>query len=59
MTEAPNQPGPGRATSERAFDQLTKEIAQRNERAQRAARKVRDAREQEKLAIRRRDDQRT
>ena len=56
--DAQNEPGPGRSTSERAFDQITKEIARRNEEAHKAARKGRDAREREKVARRRRDDDR-
>jgi hypothetical protein len=58
MADPANQPGPGRSTSERAFGQLTKEIAQRNEQAQKAGRKLRDAREREVLARRRKDDAR-
>jgi hypothetical protein len=56
--EAENQPGPGRSTSQRAFDQLTREIAQRNEQAQKAARKLRTAREQDELSRRRKNDDR-
>ncbi len=40
------EPGPGRSTSQAAFDDLTKEIARRNEVAHREARKLRNAREQ-------------
>lgn len=58
MPDGANEPGPGRSTSERAFDNVTKEIAQRNEQAQKAARKLRDAREQEAMARRRIDDDR-
>ena len=46
----PNSPGPGRSTSEAAFTELTKQIAQRNAEAQKAGRKRRAAREKEKLA---------
>jgi pyruvate/2-oxoglutarate dehydrogenase complex dihydrolipoamide acyltransferase (E2) component len=42
-------PGPGRSTSEAAFNDLRKEIAQRNERAHHEARKLRTMREQEQL----------
>lgn len=58
MTKQPNQPGPGpgRSTSNAAFSALTKEIAQRNEQVQKAARKLRSAREQEKLRKRRQED---
>jgi hypothetical protein len=43
------EPGPGRSTADAAFIALTKEIAQRNEQAQKEGRKVRAAREQEKF----------
>jgi hypothetical protein len=56
VTEQTHQPGPGRSTSDAAFNALTKEIAQRNEQAQKEARKLRDAREQEKARRRREDD---
>jgi hypothetical protein len=46
----PNSPGPGRSTSEAAVSQLKKEIARRNEEAQKAARKKRAEREKEHLA---------
>jgi hypothetical protein len=47
-------PGPGRSTSEAAFNDLRKQIAQRNEQASQDARKRRAAREQEQR-LRRRD----
>ena len=46
----PNSPGPGRSTSEVAINELKKEIAHRNEEAQKAGRKRRAAREKEHLA---------
>ncbi len=46
----PHTPGPGRSTSEAAVNELKKEIARRNEEAQKAARKKRAAREKEQLA---------
>lgn len=46
-------PGPGRSTSEAAFNERKKEIARRNQEAQTAARKKRLAREQERLAKKR------
>jgi hypothetical protein len=42
-------PGPGRSTSDQAFDELRREIAKRNEVAHREARKLRAAREREQL----------
>jgi hypothetical protein len=43
------EPGPGRSTSDAAFNELRKEIAQRNEQAYQDARKRRAAREREQL----------
>jgi len=43
------EPGPGKSTSDAAFNQLRKEIAQRNEQAHQEARKRRAAREREQL----------
>jgi hypothetical protein len=56
VTEQTHEPGPGRSTSEAAFVALKKEIAQRNEQVQKEARKLRTAREQEKVRRRRRED---
>jgi pyruvate/2-oxoglutarate dehydrogenase complex dihydrolipoamide acyltransferase (E2) component len=47
------EPGPGRSTAEQAFNDLRKEIAERNERAHQEARKVRAARELERMEWRR------
>jgi hypothetical protein len=47
------EPGPGRSTSEAVFNDLRKEIAQRNERAHQEARKLRNAREREQILRRR------
>jgi hypothetical protein len=49
-------PGPGRSTSEAAFNDLRKEIAKRNERAQHEARKLRATHERERLLMRRERD---
>ncbi len=46
MTKQANDPGPGRSTSDAAFSARKKEIAQRNEQAQKEARKLRAAREE-------------
>ncbi len=56
MTEQSHQPGPGRSTADAAFTALTKEIAQRNDQAQKEARKLRSAREQEQVRRRRQQD---
>jgi hypothetical protein len=52
----PSSPGPGRSTAEAAFNEVKKEIARRNEKAQEAARKSRTARESKQLAQRRKSD---
>ena len=49
-------PGPGKSTSEAAFNDVRREIAQLNEQASQEARKRRAAREQELLARRRERD---
>ena len=49
-------PGPGRSTANVAFDELRKEIAERNDRAQHEAHKLRAAREQEALLRKRQRD---
>jgi hypothetical protein len=49
-------PGPGRSTADAALLALKKEIAQRNEHAQKQARKLRAAREQEQIRRRRQED---
>ncbi len=49
----PNTPGPGRSTSEAAIAEIKKEIARRNEEAQKAGRKRRAARDKDRLARRR------
>jgi hypothetical protein len=56
MTKQTNEPGPGRSTSDAAFTELRKEIAQRNDRTQREARKLRTAREQEQVRRLRQQD---
>jgi hypothetical protein len=56
VTTEPNHPGPGRSTADAALIARKKEIAQRNERAQQEARKLRAAREQELVRRRRQDD---
>lgn len=56
MTKPTHEPGPGRSTSEAAFNEVRKEIAQRNERAHQVARKLRSARDREQTLRRRRED---
>ena len=50
------EPGPGRSTADAAFIAHKKEIAKRNELAQKEARKLRAAREHEEVLRRRRED---
>ena len=52
----PHTPGPGRSTSEAAFNEVRKLVAHRNEEAHKAARKLRIARDREQIAERRRTD---
>ncbi len=53
---AREEPGPGRSTSESAFNDLRRQIAQRNEQASQEARKRRAAREKQELLRRRERD---
>jgi hypothetical protein len=56
MTKQPQEPGPGRSTSDAAFNELTRDIAQRNERAHKEARKLRNERERLQVLKRRQQD---
>jgi hypothetical protein len=56
MPKQIQQPGPGRSTAAAAFDELRKEIAQRNEQAHQKARKLRAERERQLVLERRRQD---
>ena len=51
-----NAPGPGKSTSKAAFDELTKQIAARNEQAHKAAKKLREKKDSQTLADKRRRD---
>ncbi|MGZ6638658.1 MAG: hypothetical protein ACXVII_38105 [Solirubrobacteraceae bacterium] len=53
MPKQPQEPGPGRSTSAAAFDDLRREIAQRNDQASQKARKLRAARDREQILARR------
>ena len=55
-TPAREEPGPGRSTSAAAFNDLRKEIAERNERSHQEARKLRAVRDREQLRKRRERD---
>jgi hypothetical protein len=53
MPKQNQEPGPGRSTAAASFDDLRKEIAQRNEQASQKARKLRAARDREQMRARR------
>jgi hypothetical protein len=56
MAEQTHEPGPGRSTSDRAFNELIKDIALRNEQAHKEARKHRAERDREQMLRRRQQD---
>jgi hypothetical protein len=58
MAKQIQEPGPGRSTADAALIALKKEIAERNDKAQREARKLRTARELEQVRMRRHEDPR-
>jgi hypothetical protein len=58
MAKQAQEPGPGRSTADAALIALKKEIAERNDKAQREARKLRAARELEQVRMRRHEDPR-
>jgi hypothetical protein len=51
-----HEPGPGRSTSTAAFNEVTKEVARRNELTHKAARKLRTERERKQILRRRQHD---
>jgi hypothetical protein len=52
----PSGPGPGRSTSEAAFNEVKREVARRNEEAHKAAQKQRAAKDKKRIAERRKWD---
>jgi hypothetical protein len=58
MAKQTHQPGPGpsRPTGSTVFDELRKEIAERNEQAQKKARKIRAVRDRAQILARRQRD---
>jgi len=56
MTKQTHEPGPGRSTSDAAFNEIKKDIAQRNEQAHKEARKLRDERDRKQALLRRQRD---
>jgi hypothetical protein len=53
MPEQTHEPGPGRSTSDKAFGELTRAIALRNEQAHKEAQKLRVEKERERVLRRR------
>jgi hypothetical protein len=58
VTKEPLEPGPGRSTANAAFVALTKSIAERNDQAQKEARKLRTARDRDLVRKRHEEDRR-
>jgi hypothetical protein len=56
MAQQSHEPGPGRSTSDAAFNELKKEIAQRNERAHKEAKKIRHEKDRQQVLMRRQRD---
>jgi hypothetical protein len=54
MSELANRPGPGRSTADNAFNDIKKQIAERNSKAHKAARERQSAHDQVLAAKRRR-----
>jgi hypothetical protein len=52
-SDTPLTPGPGKSTADRAFAELTRQVAERNERAHKAARELRMVADGKKRAERR------
>ncbi len=53
MPKEIQEPGPGRSTSEAAFNDVRKQIAQRNEEAHQKARKLRAVKDRQQIMARR------
>jgi hypothetical protein len=56
MSSEKNEPGPGRSTSEAAFNEIKRDVAQRNEQAHKNALKLRLERERKQALLRRQQD---
>jgi hypothetical protein len=54
--EKTHEPGPGRSTSEAAFNEIKKGVAQRNEQAHKEALKLRHERDRKQVLLRRQQD---
>jgi hypothetical protein len=53
---ANHEPGPGRSTSEAAFNEIRKNVAQRNEQAHKQALKLRLERDRKQALLKRKQD---
>ncbi|HWF49422.1 MAG TPA: hypothetical protein VG294_02165 [Solirubrobacteraceae bacterium] len=56
MSSEKNEPGPGRSTAEAAFNEIKRDIAQRNEQAHKNALKLRLERDRKQALLRRQQD---
>ena len=52
MPKQNHEPGPGRSTSDAAFNEIKKDVAQRNEQAHKEARKLRHERDRLQAILR-------
>jgi hypothetical protein len=56
MSSETQEPGPGRSTSEAAFNKIKNDVAQRNEQAHKNALKLRNERDRKQALLRRQQD---
>lgn len=56
MPKEIQEPGPGRSTAEAAFNDVRKQVAQRNEQAHQKARKIRAVKDRQQIMARRQRD---
>ena len=56
MASQNHEPGPGRSTSDAAFNEIKKDVAQRNEQAHKEARKLRHEKDRREVLLRRQRD---
>jgi hypothetical protein len=56
MANQPLEPGPGRSTADAAFNAIKKDVAERNERAHKAAIKIRHEKDRRQALLRRQRD---
>jgi hypothetical protein len=58
MPNQAHEPGPGRSTSEAAFNEIRKDVARQNEEAHKKALKLRQKRDRQQVLLRREQDNR-